>query len=119
MSKLTLDEELTLWLGALRYYMGRRTYAVSMFTILLCKHWSSFNKYIKALIIRDVEREFDQDEQDPDLQVLGHNCDKKDWEKVRSLWKPNKESEEAIKELESGKCKKFSTVKELLEDLEK
>jgi hypothetical protein len=84
----------TLWLGSLRYYIGRRTAGVSDFTSLLIQEWGNLPTETQDLIKRDLEREFDKDDQDRELfpQIgskiwrLGDDCDRSQWEKVRKLW---------------------------------
>lgn len=85
------DNELTLWLGATRYYLGRRTYAVSTFCNMLIANWSSFDENTKNLLIRNIEEEFDRDDlarlESDGYNPLGDDCDRQSWEKVRNLWK--------------------------------
>lgn len=85
------DQEITLWLGATRYYLGRRTYAVSSFCDMLILNWPSFAEQTKNLLIRDVEEEFERDDrarlEARDYKPLGDNCDRESWERVRDLWK--------------------------------
>jgi len=83
-------DEVTLWLGATRYYVGRRTYAVSEFCDLLIKNWAGLNKFTQDLIQRDLEIEFGRDD---DARVNGHkykplgdDCDRREWERVKALW---------------------------------
>lgn len=93
---MTDDEQLTLWVGATRYHLGRMTYAVQDFCELLCKQWASLPEPTRKIIHRDVEQEFAQDddmrelgrtEDAPPLRLpLGMDCDRKQWEKVRKLW---------------------------------
>ncbi len=84
-------KEITLWLGATRYYLGRRTYAVSDFCELLIENWGSLEEKTKNLLIRDIEQEFEDDDrarlEGRDYKPLGDNCDRESWEKVRNLWK--------------------------------
>jgi len=83
--------ELTLWLGATRYYLGRRTYAVGDFCEELIANWSFFEEATKDILIREIEAEFDRDDlarlEGRDYKPLGDNCDRQSWEKARSLWK--------------------------------
>ena len=84
------DDELTLWLGAARYYMGRMTYAVSGFCELLIEQWPALNEETRYMIQRDVEREFEKDDemrkQKSRYLPLGQDCDRAEWERVRRLW---------------------------------
>lgn len=84
------DQQITLWLGATRYYLGRMTYAVSNFCDVLINVWSDLDEQCRFLIQRDVEEEFDRDDrarQDGEsYKPLGHDIDRKQWERVRELW---------------------------------
>ena len=90
-------QQTTLWLGSLRYYIGRRTAGVSDFTSLLIQEWPNLSKETQDFIKRDLEREFYKDDQDRELfpQIgskiwrLGDDCDRSQWEKVRRLWNEN------------------------------
>jgi hypothetical protein len=84
------SQELTLWLGATRYYLGRRTYAVNEFCDLLRAQWSSLNSETQRLLARDIEAAFDEDDrariEGRDYKTLGDDCDRESWTLVRSLW---------------------------------
>ena len=84
-------DEITLWLGATRYYLGRMSIAVGTFCDMLIANWSSFNESTKNLLIRDIEEEFDRDDlarlEGEDYKPLGHDCDRQNWVRVRSLWR--------------------------------
>lgn len=87
-------EALTLWVGATRYYLGRMTYAVSDFTQMLIKHWPQLPPKTQAIITRDIEEAFAKDAKENNTALylfhpLGHDCDRREWEKVRALWTPN------------------------------
>jgi len=83
-------DELTLWVGACRYYMGRRTYAVGNFCSLLRREWPKLDERTKQIIRRDVEEEFERDNQARQsghtFRLLGDDCDRAEWDKVRALW---------------------------------
>ena len=87
----------TLSLDALRYYIGRRTAGVADFTRLLIQEWENLPVETQNFIKRDLEREFDKDDQDRELfpQIgskiwrLGDDCDRSQWERVRRLWNEN------------------------------
>ena len=83
-------DDLILWHGAFNYYCGRATIAVSAFIDDLIKNWPKLSEKTRSLINRDLEREFAQDDEDRRTQSrhkrLGHDCDRKEWEKVRRLW---------------------------------
>lgn len=83
-------------LCAMRYCMGRRTYIVGMCVDFLIKNWKHFSQKTKDLIQRDLEDEFIRDERDRKTEAtyfaLGHDCDKKEWERVRDLWRKSAEN---------------------------
>jgi len=83
-------KEITLWIGATRYYLGRRTYVVSEFCDMLIENWESFDDKTKNLLIKDIEEEFENDDLDRSEGIeyasLGDDCDRESWEKVRNLW---------------------------------
>jgi hypothetical protein len=87
---MTPDNELTLWVGATRYYMGRMTYAVSDFCNLLIGSWNELSENTKTIIQRDIEEEFLRDDESrkrgDSFHPLGHDMDRKSWEHVRKLW---------------------------------
>ena len=90
------DQQLTLWVGATRYHLGRMTYAVRDFCELLRQEWARLPEETRKIIQRDIEQEFAQDddmralgrkEDAPPLRLpLGMDCDRAQWEKVRKLW---------------------------------
>ena len=83
-------DDVILWHGAFSYYCGRATIAVSAFISDLIKNWPRLSEKARYLIERDLEREFAQDDEDRRTRSrhnrLGHDCDRKEWEKVRRLW---------------------------------
>ncbi len=83
-------DDVILWHGAFSYYCGRATIAVSAFIDDLIKNWPRLSEKARYLIKRDLEREFAQDDEDRRTRSrhnrLGHDCDRKEWEKVRRLW---------------------------------
>ena len=58
------DQQTTLWLGAFRYYLGRRTYAVSDFCKLLIQEWGNINPHCQRLIQKELENAFVRDDMD-------------------------------------------------------
>lgn len=97
---LTDDQKTTLWLGAFRYYCGRMTYAVGDFCETLIAVWPELPDRTRSLIQRDLTEEFQRDDEQRADDVagtryykrLGHDVDRKQWEKVRALWEtPNVE----------------------------
>lgn len=87
---MTEEQQLTLWLGAFRYYCGRTSYAVSDFCGLLIWQWPTLPKRARDLIQRDLEEEFERDDraraEGREYKPLGLDCDREQWECVRSLW---------------------------------
>lgn len=85
------DKELTLWVGATRYYLGRMSYAVSDFCNLLIGSWNDLDSRTKTIIRRDIEEEFVRDDESRErgdsYHPLGHDIDRQSWEHVRKLWK--------------------------------
>ena len=80
----------TLWVGALRYYMGRMTYAVEEFCELLIAEWPNLDDRTKELIRRDLGEQMARDDKDRaenrNYKRLGHDCDRASWERVSKLW---------------------------------
>ena len=83
-------DDVILWHGAFNYYCGRSTMAVDSFIDDLVKNWPNLSEKTQFLIKRDLERDFIQDDEDRRIKSrhnrLGHDCDRKNWEKVRALW---------------------------------
>jgi hypothetical protein len=84
-------------LDALRYAMGRMSTQPSITSAWFVRHWPFLPKLIKEVIQNDVEREFEQDDRmrkmhpkDNCRWVLGHDCDRASWEKVRALWRTSR-----------------------------
>lgn len=85
----------TLWTGAFRYYLGRKSYAVGVFCRSLIKEWSSLPESLQRFIQRELEEAFQKDDLEREsgkttFLTLGMDCDRKDWEKVRKLYKFDK-----------------------------
>lgn len=76
--------------SAVRYCLGRSTYIVSDCQEWLCDIWDKLPEKAQAIIQRDVEEAFKSDDEDrangKDYRALGHDCDRRCWEKVRQLW---------------------------------
>lgn len=79
-----------LWIGAFRYYCGRKSYAVSWFCEIIVREWATLPKQARAIIQRDLEDEFALDDKlradGADYRPLGMDMDRREWEKVRALW---------------------------------
>jgi hypothetical protein len=85
------QNELTLWVGATRYYLGRMSYAVSTFCDLLCVEWPKLSPETCHIIQCDVEETFERDDKarargEIAWLPLGHDYDRRFWETVRKLW---------------------------------
>jgi hypothetical protein len=85
-------QQTTLWLGALRYYIGRR--GISDFTSLLIQEWDNLPGDTCNFITVTLEEAFSQDDRTrenfawngPKMWRLGDDCDRACWEQVRRLW---------------------------------
>ena len=91
---MTEDQELDLWLGATRYYLGRMTASVESFCRLLIQEWGTLPVAVRGLIRRDVEEAFGRDDYQrfnatlSGPYPLGQQCDRESWSRVRALWDP-------------------------------
>lgn len=78
--------------AAFRYCLGRRTYIVGSCVDWIISNWEKFPESVKNLIQRELEEAFGEDDKgrlhnaDDRYRPLGHDCDRKDWERVRALW---------------------------------
>jgi len=54
-------------------------------------NWDKFNANTQSVIRRDLEVEFENDDiaraENRDYKSLGHDCDRREWEKVRALYR--------------------------------
>lgn len=79
---------LTLWLGAFRYYLGRRSYAVSDFCELLAQQWNNLPKATQDLIKKELDKEIAKDtlsrEKGQSPHRLGDDCDRTEWLLLKS-----------------------------------
>lgn len=77
-------------IAATRYCLGRMTYIVGDCADWLTGIWPLLSAETRTIIRRDIEEAFQRDDADReagrDYKALGHDCDRKAWEKVRSLW---------------------------------
>lgn len=75
---------------AVSYCLGRQTVIAGVCADWLEQVWGTLPEKAKLLIERDVEREFDKDDQARNTGrrlVLGADCDRAEWERVRKLWR--------------------------------
>ena len=91
---MTDHETETLWLGAFRYYLGRRTYAVSEFCDLLVAQWETLPERCRTLIRAELEKAIARDNDARAMCAgyfpLGMDVDRDQWLRVRELWKERK-----------------------------
>lgn len=77
-------------LSAFRYCLGRQTYIVGACADWIVDMWHSFPESQKAIIQRELEDGFRQDDKDraegDQFKALGWDCDRAEWERVRALW---------------------------------
>lgn len=84
---------------AVSYCLGRRTYIVAECADWLIAIWDQLPASARAIIKRDVERQFSIDDSarqgvalglPPNMTnisyPLGADCDREQWERVRKLW---------------------------------
>ncbi len=90
---MTPNAQATLWIGAMRYYIGRQTYAVSDFCDALRAEWTTLPDAAKAILRQEIEDAFRIDDANRGRTdrtyslKLGDDCDRAEWEKVRALWR--------------------------------
>lgn len=76
--------------AAFRYCCGRMSYIVSDCADWLISVWPELSDNTKTVIQRDLEREFQKDDQarlaGDQYKPLGMDCDRAEWERVRKLW---------------------------------
>ena len=77
-------------IAAFRYCCGRMSYIVWDCADWLIQVWPELSDNTKAVIQRDLEREFQKDDQarlaGDQYKPLGMDCDRAEWERVRKLW---------------------------------
>jgi hypothetical protein len=65
---------------------GRQTYVVGVCADWLVANWERSSEKDRAIIQRDLEEAFEQDDRDrkagDNYKRLGHDCDRKEWERV-------------------------------------
>ena len=74
-------------IDAVRYAMGRRSYQVSVTCDWVKMNWPFLGDHIQEIIRQDVEGEFLTAERTLNYSHLGSDCDRRDWEGVRALWR--------------------------------
>lgn len=77
--------------AAVRYCLGRRTYIVADCADWIIPLWPSLPKQVQSVIERDVEVQFARDDiarvDGWEHKPLGMDMDRREWERVRELWK--------------------------------
>lgn len=78
-------------LAAVRYCLGRQSYMVGDCCDWLIWLWPKLDEANRKLIQRDVDEAFESDDaarEDGNVcRRLGMDIDRKQWERVRALWK--------------------------------
>jgi hypothetical protein len=85
-------------IAAFRYYLGQQTIAVQGFCRWLQAAWRELDGGTKAIIERELEKEFSRDDEARGLPPkaeyrhlrLGHDCDRAAWSRVRALYRTPK-----------------------------
>lgn len=82
-------DELVFW--SFRYFLGRMTISACCFADSLSRVWDLLSEKTKALIEKELEAAFKQDEKDrkdkSPHKTLGHDCDREAWEKIRAKYR--------------------------------
>lgn len=77
--------------AAHRYCMGRMTYIAGDCADWLVSIWPELPDNVRTIIQRDTEEAFASDDEARAEKrarlPLGHDCDRREWERVRALWK--------------------------------
>lgn len=77
-------------IDAVRYCIGRQSYQVGTTCEWLRRNWPKLNEHVRAIVQRDVEEAFRDDDRDrargSQYKALGMDMDRKEWEAVRELW---------------------------------
>lgn len=90
-AKLDPDHQVAVW--AIRYCLGRMTYAVGSCVEWLIRVWPDLSEEARTIIKRDIEEAFAKDDHDraglngaSGYKRLGMDMDRHEWERVRRLW---------------------------------
>lgn len=81
--KLTPEEIQILLLYAMRYTMGRATYAVGEMCGLIQDQWPNIPPATRSLLLRDLKSEVQSD------RPLGHDFDRRNWESLLEFMEKN------------------------------
>jgi len=78
-------------IAAFRYCLGRSTYIVGDCADWLIGQWHNICEGAQNVIRRDLDEAFKTDDDDrndgSNYLTLGHDCDRKEWERVREFIK--------------------------------
>ena len=89
MVELSESEAMTVWVGATRYYIGRRSYAVAALVDALIRHWPTIPADVRAIIRRDVTETVFEDDiarlNGWTQRPLGQDIDRAQWLRVLAL----------------------------------
>ena len=85
-----INDQAALW--AVRYCLGRQSYAVDDCARWLCSVWDRLAPEAKSCIIVDLDEEFRRDDAarangNFSWLPLGMDIDRASWERVRKLWR--------------------------------
>lgn len=82
------QSELVFW--SFRYFLGRRSYAVSDFANRLAITFNLLDNQIKKLIKDELDKAFEEDDESRALKmnyrILGDDCHRKAWLKVKRAY---------------------------------
>ena len=77
-------------IAAVRYCLGRSTYIVGDCVNWLIPLWPSLPENVHSVLRRDIEQQFERDDvaraDGWDHKPLGHDMDRREWQRVRALW---------------------------------
>lgn len=78
-------------LAAFRYCLGQHTYIVGDCADWLIAHWQQFSEHTRQHMREELEAVFSRDDLQRQVRrepfPLGSDCDRRDWERVRALWR--------------------------------
>lgn len=84
------DDRVAIW--AVRYCLGRMTYVSGECADWLVRHWPRLSDDTKRAIKLDIDEAFIADDKarasGQHYKPLGWDCDRREWERVRALWRP-------------------------------
>jgi hypothetical protein len=76
--------------SSFRYYLGRMTIAACQFAEDLARAWPLLGPSLARMIKNELEKAFEEDDiarkENSKYLPLGHDCDRRAWEKVRAAY---------------------------------